>query len=68
MQTSNRKILIGGNWKSNGTIAFTKEIIGEMINHLSFDTSKIDVLVCPTFLHLSIANAMVNEEKAKICA
>ena len=39
-----------------------------MINTLSYDTSKIDVLICPTYLHLSMANAMIDESKALVCA
>jgi len=61
-------MLIGGNWKSNGTIAFTKEIVGEMINHLNYRTDLLEVLICPTFLHLSIANAIIDESKAKVCS
>ena len=48
-----RKYLIGGNWKCNGNIAFAKSFPAEVLNALKYDTSKVEVVVAPTALHLS---------------
>ena len=36
-----RKIFIGGNWKSNGTIEFVKDIVSNMINQLDYNKDLI---------------------------
>lgn len=51
MDTINRKIFIGGNWKCNGDRKFIKEH-SAFLKGLNFDNSKCDVIVCPTFIHL----------------
>lgn len=48
-----RKFLVGGNWKSNGTMAFSKSFPAEVLNKLAFDTSKVEVVVAPTAIHLA---------------
>lgn len=73
---SQRKVFLGANWKSNGTTAFSKDIIQHLINTLSYDPSKlgksqdtstltnpalIDLMVLPGMLHISLVNAMVKE-------
>ena len=58
---------MGANWKCNGTTAFVKEITTHLINELEFDPKKLDFLVLPSFLHLSLFQAIV-DEKVKIGA
>ena len=53
-----RKYLVGGNWKSNGTLQFVKDF-APVLNGLKFDTSKVEVLVCPTGLHIGNVQAAV---------
>ena len=36
-----RKPFIGGNWKSNGTMAFCKEMIEGTLNKMEYDHSKV---------------------------
>lgn len=64
MKNLKRKILIAANWKSNGTISFTKEIITEMINTFEIDQEHLEIVVCPTYLHLSVAIGIIDESKA----
>eukprot|EP00747_Dinoflagellata_sp_TGD_P161580 gnl/TRDRNA2_/TRDRNA2_178179_c0_seq1.p2 gnl/TRDRNA2_/TRDRNA2_178179_c0~~gnl/TRDRNA2_/TRDRNA2_178179_c0_seq1.p2 ORF type:complete len:252 (-),score=66.01 gnl/TRDRNA2_/TRDRNA2_178179_c0_seq1:136-891(-) len=46
-----RKYVIGGNWKSNpGEVAKVKELAGCFAG-CKFDSSKVEVIVCPTTLH-----------------
>jgi triosephosphate isomerase len=34
---SNRKLFVGGNWKSNNTIEQTKDLINNVINKIEYD-------------------------------
>jgi len=51
MDSTTRKIFIGGNWKCNGDRKFIKDN-SEFLKSIKFDNSKCDVVVCPTFIHL----------------
>jgi triosephosphate isomerase len=57
-----RKIFIGGNFKSNGDISFIKSH-AKVLNETSFDSKIIEVAVCPSYIHLSLAR---NEFDPKI--
>lgn len=50
-----RKLYVGGNWKSNGNSKFTKEHIENVINKLEYSPEKVDVMIAPIFIHLSLA-------------
>jgi triosephosphate isomerase len=47
-----RKLLVGGNWKQNGSLKFCKEFPEKVLNKAKFDTNKVEVVVAPTALHL----------------
>ena len=47
-----RKLLVGGNWKQNGTMKFAAEFPVKTLNKAKFDTKKVEVVVAPTALHL----------------
>lgn len=53
--TSNpdKKLFIGGNWKSNGTMAFANDFTSNVLNQLKYDPAKLEVVVAPMTLHLS---------------
>lgn len=52
--------LIGGNWKSNGTVAFVSEIINNTLNKLKFDEGKTEVVVIPMIIHVPPVKAMLH--------
>lgn len=54
-----RKLLVGGNWKCNGTLSFAKSFPKEVLNNLKFDPKKVEVLVCPTALHIPTVQSVV---------
>ena len=58
---SSRKYIIGGNWKSNGSVDFVRTQCTEVLNTMSFDQSKLEVVVAPVFIHIASAKAMLNE-------
>ena len=58
-----RRFLVGGNWKSNGSLAFSKSFPKDVLNNLKFDPKKVEVVVAPTSLHtLSVAGAITNSD------
>jgi len=60
MQAAQRKLIIGGNWKCNGTIESTNKLIGEVLNKAEFDQTKVEVVVAPISLHVGTVKALVN--------
>jgi triosephosphate isomerase len=51
MDSTTRKIFIGGNWKCNGDRKFIKDN-SLFLKSIKFDNSKCDVVICPAFIHL----------------
>ena len=47
-----RKFLVGGNWKQNGTLKFAVDFPEKVLRNISFEPSKVEVVVAPTALHL----------------
>lgn len=54
-----RKLMVGGNWKCNGNIAFAKSFPAEVLNNLKFDPKKVEVVVAPTALHISTVQSVL---------
>ena len=42
---STRKLFIGGNWKSNNTVAKTTSLVNDVYNNIEFDTEKLGKLL-----------------------
>jgi len=55
-----RKYIVGGNWKSNGTVDFVRTLCTETLNTMKFDTNAVEVVVAPVFIHIASAKAMLN--------
>ncbi|KAL8271141.1 hypothetical protein Esti_004909 [Eimeria stiedai] len=51
---------IGGNWKSNGTIASITELSKEL-NQSSFDPKQTEVVVFPTAIHIALAKEKLKD-------
>ena len=45
MEGVKRKYFVAANWKSNGTTAFTKDIVNNLFNTFTFDQSKLGNIV-----------------------
>ena len=54
-----RRLMVGGNWKCNGTMAFAKSHTTDVLNKMKFDPKKVDVVVAPTALHIPAVQAVV---------
>ena len=44
--------MVGGNWKQNGTIKFAKDFSENVLNKAKFDSSRVEVVVSPSAIHL----------------
>ena len=55
-----RKYFVGGNWKCNGSLALTNELVG-MLNGASLNTSA-EVVIAPSAIHLGTAKAGLRDD------
>jgi len=58
---SQRKYLIGGNWKCNGDIEFAMNLI-KTFNDAGPIQDNVEVAVCPTFIHLGLALNLLRDD------
>ena len=61
MEGAQRKMIVGGNWKCNGTVQSIKDLVNNILNKAEYDHSKIDVLVCPISIHIASVKALLKE-------
>jgi triosephosphate isomerase len=62
-----RRKLIAGNWKMNKTLSEAHELLLSISNNINSDILKnVDVLVCPPFISLSIANFILKDSLINI--
>lgn len=57
-----RKMIVAGNWKSNGTIQSTKDLVNGVLNKAEFDTEKVEVIVTPIYIHIASVKALLNDK------
>ena len=50
-----RQYFVGGNWKCNGTVAFTKEMIEGTLNKVEYNKERVQVCIAPSSVHLQDA-------------
>ena len=55
-----RKYIVGGNWKSNGSVDFVRTLCTETLNTMEFDESRVEVVVAPISLHITSTKTMLN--------
>jgi triosephosphate isomerase len=60
-QKALRKVVVGGNWKSNGSLDFIKTFVPQVLNQMKFDQNKCDVVVCPTPIHMSLVKSLISD-------
>jgi len=61
--TTKRKPFVGGNWKSNGTLASIAELVNKL-NQCNLLLSNVDVVVAPTVLHLGTVRSSLRKDMA----
>jgi triosephosphate isomerase len=60
MENTQRKLVIGGNWKCNGTMESTHKLIADVLNKAEFSSEKVEVVVAPISMHIGTVKALVN--------
>lgn len=55
-----RKYIIGGNWKSNGSVDFVRTMCTDTLNTMEFDANRVEVVVAPIALHITSTKTMLN--------
>lgn len=62
-----RKPLIAGNWKMHGSLSQIKELV-EGIKHGAKNYAQVDILVLPTFVHLSYVHNLLAQSSVLLGA
>ena len=57
-----RKYIVGGNWKSNGTVDFVREMCQKTLNTMQYDKEKVEVVITPTALHIQSMKTLLNAD------
>ena len=63
-----RKLLVGGNWKCNGTVDFSRSFPSNVLKTMSFNQSKVEVVVAPSFLHIGAAQQALAGSQVQLSA
>jgi len=61
MEGAQRKMIVGGNWKCNGTVQSIKDLVNDILNKAEYDHNKIEVLVSPISIHIASVKALLKE-------
>ena len=64
---TNRQILVAANWKMNGSLKSIHEL-GDAFTEGVSDKTPTEVVVCPSFIHLSQLSEKLNESDIKLGA
>ena len=65
---AHRKQIIAGNWKMNGTLSETANLINGLKQKMKRDELKRDVILCPPFTSLILARELIKESPFKLGA
>lgn len=57
-----RKFIIGGNWKSNGSVDFVRDLCTNTLNTMQFDQNRVEVVVAPISLHITSTKTMLDSK------
>lgn len=63
-----RRYLVGGNWKCNGTVDFSKSFPSTVLKNLAFDQNKVEVVVAPNNLHIQQVRAELEGTQVQVAA
>jgi len=62
-----KRTLIIGNWKCHCDLSYVKELVNNMLNKLTINTSLLEVMIAPPLVHIPAAKAMLTAP-ITICA
>ena len=61
-----RRSLVAGNWKMNGSVAMTEDLLTELKAGIELSMPDVDVLVCPPFLYIPQAVGILAGSTIKV--
>ena len=67
MEAAQRKMIVGGNWKSNGSVQSIKDLVNDTLNKAEYDHDKIDVIVAPISIHIASVKALLRDNIKVAC-
>jgi triosephosphate isomerase len=59
-----RRLFVGGNWKSTGTVASVTELINSVYGQLQFNPAKVDVIAAPVAVHIPLVQRLMRKDVA----
>lgn len=62
------KTLIAGNWKMNGTRAFTHDLCNALTNHVKTPNADVEMLICPSAILIRDARDSIKDSPIKLGA
>lgn len=60
-------MIIGGNWKCNGSVASMKALVDGTMNKMQYNNSLVEVVLAPISIHIASAKAMLNDQINVAC-
>lgn len=63
-----RKLLVGGNWKCNGSVDFARTFPTNVLKQMSFNPGKVEVVVAPNFMHIGGAQQALAGSNVQLSA
>lgn len=66
-ENKNRKFVVGGNWKCNGSVQSVQDLVQNILNPLEFSDDKVEVFVAPVSIHIASVKALVNNNVRVAC-
>ena len=55
-----RRFIVGGNWKCNGSVQFVQDHVNNVLNKCSFEEARVQVVVAPVSIHIASVKALLN--------
>jgi len=65
---ASRNLFVGGNWKCNGTMDFATKFPKDVLHALKFDSSKVEVVVAPSLIHLTTVQQALKGTDVQVSA
>ncbi len=62
-----RQKLVAGNWKLNGSLAMTRELIGGILDGMG-SSGGVEVAVCPPYVYLPLAHSLLENAAVRLGA
>lgn len=62
-----RKLFVGGNWKSTGSVSSVTELVNSVYAELQFNPLKVEVVAAPISVHIPLVQKLMRSDVA-LCA